>query len=54
MPARGKGVWRARRRLPQVCVPVFVGGQRISRLEGALFVTAYVAHLTLLILTRSS
>jgi len=36
-----------------VCVPVFVGGRRVSRLEGGLFVAAYLAYLTLLTLTRS-
>jgi cation:H+ antiporter len=36
-----------------VCVPVFVSGHRVTRLEGALFVGAYVAYLTYLVLTRT-
>ncbi len=36
-----------------VCVPVFVTGRRITRLEGALFVGTYIAYLTYLVLTRT-
>lgn len=35
-----------------VCVPVFFTGRRVSRLEGAAFVAAYLAYLTSLVLTR--
>lgn len=35
------------------CVPVFLSGRRMTRLEGALFVTAYAAYLTWLLLTRA-
>lgn len=34
-----------------VCIPVFITGRRVSRLEGALFVLAYLAYLTYLIAT---
>jgi cation:H+ antiporter len=36
-----------------VCVPVFVSGARINRVEGALFVGAYVAYLVWLVLART-
>jgi cation:H+ antiporter len=36
-----------------VCVPVFVSGARINRLEGALFVGAYVVYLVWLVLART-
>jgi cation:H+ antiporter len=36
-----------------VCIPVFLTGKRISRWEGAAFVTAYAAYLTYLITLRS-
>ena len=35
-----------------VCVPVIMTGNRISRLEGAAFVAAYLAYLSALVLTR--
>jgi cation:H+ antiporter len=35
-----------------VCVPVFVSGRRITRMEGALFVGAYVTYLLYLIVSR--
>lgn len=35
-----------------LCVPVFVSGRRVTRVEGALFVAAYVAYLAYLLLTR--
>ena len=35
-----------------VCIPVFITGRRVSRLEGGAFVTAYLAYLTTLVLTR--
>ena len=35
-----------------VCIPVFITGRRVSRLEGGAFVTAYLAYLTSLVLTR--
>lgn len=35
-----------------VCVPVFLSGRRVSRLEGALFVVAYLVYLTYLIVAR--
>ena len=35
------------------CVPVLVSGRRVTRLEGALFVGAYIAYLTYLVLTRT-
>lgn len=34
------------------CVPVFLSGHRVSRWEGGLFVTAYVAYLVYLVLAR--
>lgn len=36
-----------------VCVPVFLSGRAVTRLEGGIFVAAYAAYLTLLILTRT-
>lgn len=36
-----------------VCLPVFMTGHRVSRLEGGLFVTAYVVYLSHVILTRT-
>ena len=36
-----------------VCVPVFVSGARINRVEGGLFVGAYVAYLVWLVLART-
>jgi cation:H+ antiporter len=36
-----------------VCVPVFLTGRRVSRLEGALFVGAYVAYLSYLVFART-
>ncbi len=36
-----------------VCVPVFVSGARINRVEGALFVGAYVAYLVWLVVART-
>lgn len=36
-----------------VCIPVFLSGRAISRLEGAAFVTAYLIYLGGLILTRA-
>ena len=35
-----------------VCIPVFVTGNRISRLEGAALVAAYLAYFSALLLTR--
>jgi cation:H+ antiporter len=35
-----------------ITVPVFVSGSRVSRIEGALFVAAYVAYVTWLLTTR--
>lgn len=35
------------------CVPVFMSGRRITRLEGGIFVAAYVAYLTWLLVTRA-
>jgi cation:H+ antiporter len=35
-----------------VCIPVFITGRRVSRLEGGAFVAAYLAYLTSLVLTR--
>lgn len=35
------------------CVPIFLTGRRMSRLEGALFVAAYAGYLSYLILTRT-
>jgi cation:H+ antiporter len=35
------------------CVPVFISGHRIRRLEGAAFVVAYLAYLTYLLIARS-
>ncbi len=34
-----------------ICVPVFITGRRVSRLEGGLFVTGYLGYLTYLIAT---
>ncbi len=34
------------------CVPIFISGRRITRLEGMMFVGAYVAYLTYLIVSR--
>jgi cation:H+ antiporter len=36
-----------------VCVPVLWSGRRVTRLEGALFVGAYIAYLTYLVLART-
>ena len=36
-----------------VAVPVFVSGRQVSRLEGALFVSAYIAYLAYLVLART-
>ena len=36
-----------------LCVPIFVTDRRISRTEGALFVTAYVVYLGTLIFVRA-
>lgn len=36
-----------------VCIPVFITGRKVSRLEGGLFVLAYVGYIVSLILTRS-
>ncbi|PBN42904.1 calcium/sodium antiporter [Sphingobium sp. D43FB] len=36
-----------------LCVPVFVSGRQISRVEGGLFVSAYVAYLSYLIIQRT-
>ncbi|MGB3386358.1 MAG: calcium/sodium antiporter [Pseudaminobacter sp.] len=35
-----------------VCVPIFISGRRITRLEGMVFVGAYIAYLTYLIASR--
>ncbi|MGV9709598.1 calcium/sodium antiporter [Gordonia sp. NPDC003424] len=36
-----------------VCVPIFVTGRRISRVEGIAFVLAYVAYLAVTVVTRT-
>ncbi|NIJ15406.1 calcium/sodium antiporter [Sphingobium vermicomposti] len=36
-----------------LCIPVFVSGRQISRIEGGLFVSAYVAYLSYLIVERT-
>ncbi len=36
-----------------LCVPVFLSGNRVTRLEGALFVAAYFAYLSYLIVART-
>lgn len=36
-----------------LCIPVFVSGRRISRIEGGLFVSAYAAYLSYLIIQRT-
>ena len=36
-----------------VAVPVFVSGARVTRVEGALFVAAYLGYLTWLLLART-
>jgi len=36
-----------------VCAPVFISGRRVSRLEGALFVTTYGIYLTYLVVART-
>jgi cation:H+ antiporter len=36
-----------------VCIPVFITGARIQRAEGGLFVLAYLAYLTTLVITRT-
>lgn len=35
-----------------LCVPVFMSGRRVTRVEGGLFMAAYVAYLAYLLLTR--
>jgi cation:H+ antiporter len=35
-----------------VCIPVFITGRRVSRLEGGAFVASYLAYLMSLVLTR--
>jgi cation:H+ antiporter len=37
-----------------LCVPVFISGRAISRLEGAIFVSIYVAYLSYLIAVRAT
>ena len=36
-----------------LCIPVFLSGRRISRIEGGLFVSAYAAYLSYLIIERT-
>jgi cation:H+ antiporter len=36
-----------------LCVPVFVSGRRVSRVEGALFVAGYVAYLIWIVAVRA-
>lgn len=36
-----------------LCIPVFMSGREVSRAEGALFVSAYIAYLTYLIIVRT-
>jgi cation:H+ antiporter len=36
-----------------LCVPVFYSGRAVTRLEGVLFVSAYVAYLTYLVTVRT-
>lgn len=36
-----------------LCIPVFVSGRQISRIEGGLFVSAYAAYLSYLIIQRT-
>lgn len=36
-----------------LCVPVFISGRKISRIEGAAFVAAYAVYLTLLLVFRT-
>ncbi len=36
-----------------VCVPIFLRGHRVTRLEGGLFVAAYLAYLTYLLVART-
>lgn len=36
-----------------LCIPVFVSGRQISRIEGSLFVSAYVVYLSYLIVQRT-
>lgn len=36
-----------------LCIPVFVSGRQISRIEGGLFVSTYVAYLSYLIIQRT-
>ncbi|MEZ0339962.1 calcium/sodium antiporter [Mycobacterium sp. pV006] len=36
-----------------VCIPIFITGRRVSRLEGGLMVSAYAAYLTFLLLTQT-
>jgi cation:H+ antiporter len=36
-----------------ICAPVFMSGREVSRLEGALFVGAYVIYLAYLVLSRT-
>lgn len=35
------------------CVPVFFSGRQVSRVEGALFVAAYLAYVTYLVASRT-
>ncbi|CAJ1582390.1 calcium/sodium antiporter [[Mycobacterium] wendilense] len=36
-----------------VCIPIFLTGRRVSRLEGGAMVTAYVAYLTYLVIAQT-
>lgn len=36
-----------------VCVPVFMSGRNVTRMEGALFVAAYIIYLAYLIVSRA-
>ena len=35
-----------------VCVPIFLSGRRVSRMEGAAFVAAYMIYMTYLLVAR--
>lgn len=36
-----------------VCIPVFISGRQISRVEGGLFVAAYLTYVTYLVISRT-
>jgi len=36
-----------------VCIPIFISGRRVGRVEGGAMVGAYLAYLTFLLVTQT-